>query len=67
MVSIHSVLDMVMLQGAVSEITDWVYSLQFTPNLKKERAGSCEADVCFGFRGSPSIGVPYTTAGVSAV
>jgi hypothetical protein len=67
MVSIHSVLDMVMLQGAVSEITDWVYSLQVTPNLKKERAGSYEADVCFGFRGSPSIGVPYTAAGVSAV
>lgn len=49
-----------MLQGAVPEITEWVYSLQVIP-----KEGHGEDGTCYGFRGSPSLGVPYCETGVS--
>ncbi|GAQ78958.1 geranylgeranyl transferase beta subunit [Klebsormidium nitens] len=46
-------------EGAVPEITEWVYSLQVIPEK-----GQVENGTCYGFRGSPSLGIPYSETGV---
>eukprot|EP00850_Spirogloea_muscicola_P021340 SM000245S08179 [mRNA] locus=s245:147391:150854:+ [translate_table: standard] len=47
-------------------VEDWVYSLQVLPAPHSELEGDAGPSIVYGFRGSPSAGIPYRAEGTHA-